>query len=383
MTTVTRPTPAASLRAAERVALVVAAVGIAASAAGIFVEGREAFFRAYLVAVMLWIEVAFGCLGIQMLHVLSGGGWGQLIRRPIHAASSTMPLCFALFAPLLLGLSTLYPWARPEEVAADALLQHKAPYLNAPFFVARAVAYFALWSAIAFVLFRQARRRRGGVGKGVVAGPGILACGLTMTFASMDWMMSLDPHWYSTMFGAIVVVGSLLGGMAFSIVAVVTETPEGELPLDRLHDLGNLLLVFTMLWAYLSFSQYLIIYAGNTAEDVPFYVYRTERGWEQIARALIVLHFAVPFTVLLTRRTKRSPRALRAVAVGMLIMRVVELFWFIAPSVGGHELRVGLLDVAAPVGVGGIWVLWFMRRMRAFSAPVTPASSAVAAGGAT
>jgi hypothetical protein len=361
----------------ERIALIVATVGLLACAAGIFVEGQEAFFRAYLVAVVFWIEISFGCLGIQMLHVLTGGGWGQLARRPLHAASSTMPLCAALFAPLLFGLPKLYPWARPELVAADALLQHKAPYLNAPFFIARAAFYFAVWSAIALVLFRQAMARKAGVGKKVVAGPGILACALTMTFASIDWVMSLDPHWYSTLFGALVIVGSLLSGMAFNIVTVVTEADEGEVPRDRLHDLGNLLLVFTMLWAYLSFSQYLIIYAGNTAEDVPFYYHRTEGGWQQVALGLIVLHFAVPFTVLITRRTKRSPRALRAVAVGMLVMRLVELFWFIAPNFG-HGLRVGLLDVAAPLGVGGLWVLWFMRRLRAVSTPAIATHSVAA-----
>jgi hypothetical protein len=313
-----------------------------------------------------------------MLHVLTGGGWGQLARRPLHAASSTMPLCAALFAPLFFGLPKLYPWARPEAVAADALLQHKAPYLNAPFFVARAGLYFAVWSVIALVLFRQARVRKAGVGKKVVAGPGILASALTMTFAAIDWVMSLDPHWYSTMFGALMIVGSLLCGMAFSIVAVVTEAGEGEVPRDRLHDLGNLLLVFVMLWAYLSFSQYLIIYAGNMAEDVPFYVHRTEGGWQEIALALIVLHFAAPFTVLITRRTKRSPRALRAVALGILAMHLVEIFWFIAPNSTGGKLRVGLLDVAAPLGVGGVWALWFMRRLRAFSTPARAGRPAAA-----
>jgi hypothetical protein len=185
------------------------------------------------------------------------------------------------------------------------------------------------------------------------------------------------------MFGALMIVGSLLCGMAFSIVATVTEAGEGEVPVDRLHDLGNLLLVFVMLWAYLSFSQYLIIYAGNTAEDVPFYVHRTEGGWQQIALALIVLHFAAPFTVLITRRTKRSPRALRAVALGILAMHLVEIFWFVAPNFTGGKLRVGWLDVAVPVGVGGVWVLWFMRRLRAFSAPALAARPVATAGRAT
>jgi hypothetical protein len=217
-------------------------------------------------------------------------------------------------------------------------------------------------------LFQRAKRRTGKESAGrsmrKVAGIGILASGLTMTFAAIDWLMSLDPHWFSTMFGLLVVVGSMLGALCFSIV-VVTSEGDDDISKDRLHDLGKLLLVFVMLWAYLSFSQYLIIYAGNMAEDVPFYVHRAHGGWQHVALGLIVLHFAVPFVVLLTRRTKRSPKALRAVAIGILAMRFVELFWFVAPNFHGQRIRVGLLDVAAPIGIGGLWLFYFSRRLRA------------------
>ena len=371
----------------ERAALAVGGLGLGACAIGAVVAGPDAFFHAYLVGVIFWLEVAFGCLGIQMIHGLTGGGWGVLARRPLHAASSTLPALAVLFVPLLFGLPRLYPWARPELVAHDALLQHKAPYLNATFFTVRAALYFALWSGIALVLFdigrarpgkeRPSRRQR------LISGPGILASALTMTFAAIDWVMSLDPHWYSTMFGALLVVGSLLGGMAFSIVTVTSETRDDQVPIGRLHDLGNLLLVFTMLWAYLSFCQYLIIYAGNMAEDIPFYVHRTEGGWQHVAQGLIVFHFAVPFVVLITRRTKRSPRALRAVALGILFVHLVEIFWFVAPNFYGPDMHVSGMDLCAPVGIGGLWMYWFSRRLRAFSVPVIAAPPGAAAGGTT
>lgn len=368
----------------ERTALAVGVAGVGASAVGALVVGPDAFFHAYLVGVIFWLEIAFGCLGIQMIHGLTGGGWGMLARRPLHAGSSTLPAVGVLFIPLLLGLSRLYPWARPEVVAHDPLLQHKAPYLNVSFFVARAALYFVVWSGIALALFTISRARgekEPGRRQRMISGPGILASALTMSFAAIDWVMSLDPHWYSTMFGALLVVGSLLVGMAFSIVWITSDTSEKELSIDRLHDLGNLLLVFTMLWAYLSFSQYLIIYAGNMAEDVPFYVHRSEGGWQHVSLGLIALHFAVPFVVLITRRTKRSPRALRTVALGILFMHLVEIFWFVAPNFYGHDMHVHWMDVAAPIGVGGLWVFWFSRRLRAFSAPVIAAPAA--AGGAT
>jgi hypothetical protein len=355
----------------ERAALIAAGIGLLGSIAGGALSGADAFCQSYLVGVIFWVQIAFGCLGIQMLHGLTGGGWGLAARRPLHVASSTMPLLAVLFVPLFFSLPRIYPWARPEVVAHDELLQHKAAFLNVPFFAARTIGYFVLWSAIALLLFQRQRGKKPNTGPGrtarTLAGPGILACGVTMTFAAIDWLMSLDPHWSSTMFGLLVIVGSLLSGIAFCIVFVTTFRDEEAVSIDRLHDLGRLLLVFVMLWAYLSFSQYLIIYGANLAEEVPFYVHRQEGGWQQIALALIVLHFGVPFVVLLTRRTKRSPRALRAVAIGILAMRLVEIFWIAAPTFRGHHFEVRILDISAPVLLGGLWLFWFLRRLSAFA----------------
>ena len=364
----------------ERTALGAGAVGLAACGLGAIVSGPDQFFRSYLVGVLFWIAIAFGCLGIQMIHTLSGGAWGVLARKPLHAGSSTMPLCAVLFLPLLAGLPRIYPWARPELVQHDELLRHKALFLNVPFFAARTLLYFAVWSGLALALYRRAARRsnreRASRAMGVIAGPGLVASALTMTFAAIDWLMSLDPHWTSTMFGLLVIVGAMLAGMAFTIV-VVTSAAEGEeLVVGALQDLGNLMLVFVMLWAYFSFSQYLIIYAGNLAEETPWYLHRTAGGWQHLALGLILLHFCVPFTLLLSRRTKRNPSIIRVVALGLLGMRLVELYWFAAPNFYGHHLRVHWMDLAAPIGVGGIWLYWFSRRMTAFAAASVPATKA-------
>ncbi|HEY4120589.1 MAG TPA: hypothetical protein VGM56_22145 [Byssovorax sp.] len=354
-------------------------VGVAAAAAcagGAVVWGATAFFSAYLVAFLFWTEIAFGCLGLTMLHALTSGGWGKAARRPLSAGGATLPFVALSFVPVALGVRALFPWARPEVVAGDLVLEHKALYLNVPFFVARAVGYFALWSALALFFYRSTLRRGPDRGPSrrarTFAGPGLVACGVTMSFAAIDWVMSLEPHWFSTMVGALVVVGALLSAMAFAIVVVTSDAKEHECPTQALHDLGNLLLVFTMLWAYLAFSQYLLIYAGNIAEEVPFFVYRTEGGWQHVSLALIVLHFAVPFFVLLSRRTKRNPERLRAVAVFVLLMRLVELFWFVAPNFKGTALAVGPLDLLAPIAVGGVWFYAFVRRVRALDA-ATPA----------
>jgi hypothetical protein len=365
----------------ERNVLIGAAIGALGCAVGVAVSGLDQFFRSYLVGFVFWFGMAFGCLCIQMLHVLSGGAWGVLARKAFHAASSTMPVVALLFVPLLLGLRALYPWANPEVVAHDELIQHKAAYLNPAFFIGRSVFYFAVWSVLALALYRRAARRgsreRASRTMRIIAGPGILACMLTMTFAAIDWMQSLDPHWVSTMFGALIIVGALLSSMAFTIVVVTSErrTKDDPLPIPALHDLGNLLLVFVLVWAYFSFSQYLIIYAGNMAEDSAWFVHRTEAGWQHIALALIVLHFAVPFLVLLSRRTKRSPQTIRAVAIGVLIMRLVELYWFVAPNFSGDHgsghagptpIHLHWMDLCAPMLIGGIWLFWFSRRFSAF-----------------
>ena len=355
-----------------RTALVVGLLGLGASGAAAAAFGIRAFFSAYLVAFVIWLGVAFGALGFELIHALAGGRWGRFARRSLHAAMSTLPIFAVFFVPLALCAKEVYPWADAGRVATDAVLQHKSGYLNVPFFIARAVAYFAVWTLIAVVLYRRSVKRGPAAGSSramrVIAGPGVVASALCMTFATIDWLMSLEPHWFSTMFGLLIIAGSMLSGVAFQLLAItqLARRAGAEVERDPLHDLGNLMLVFVMVWAYFSFSQYLIIYAGNTAEDIPWYLRRSEGLWQTLALGLILLHFCVPFVVLLSRRSKRSPQIIAIVALCMLVMRVVEVFWFVAPNFYAATFEPSMLTVIPTVlGIGGVWLFFFLRRYEA------------------
>lgn len=361
-----------ALGAIQRWALLAAAVGIAGCVAGFFID-REQLLRSYLVGHLYWLGIALGCLAIGMLHHLSRGAWGLVVRRVLEAATRTLPALAVLFVPVLFGLSDLYVWARPDAVAADELLQHKQPYLNPGFFIGRTVFYFAAWILVAWLLNRMslaqdrtgeprlARRMQ------VVSAPGLGLYALTATFASFDWLMSLDPHWYSTIYGVYFVGGHGLSAFAFlSVVALYLSRRE---PLSRalaprhFHDYGKLMLAFVMLWAYFAFSQFLIIWSGNLPGEITFYLARLAGGWQWVGLALVVAHFALPFVLLLSRSLKRRGRTLAAVALLVLVMRWVDLHWQVAPVFAPGSITFHWLDPAAVLAVGGLWVALFAREL--------------------
>ena len=367
----------ASLASLKRLGFCALVVGIAASALCLMIAFRDPaqFFRSYLLGYLFWIAIPVGGLAVLMLHHLTGGGWGFLIRRVLEAAARTLPLLGLLLVPLLFNLGELYPWARPETIAADEILRRKTPYLNVSFFVLRAVFYFAVWGLLALCLSRwslwqdrendsrpTSRLQR-------ISGPGLILLLFTITFASVDWVMSLDPHWYSTIFGFLFIVGDVLATLAFAvcIIAVLAHyRPFSDLASPaRLHDLGNLMLTFVLLWAYIAFSQYLIIWLGNLPEESAWYVVRTRAGWAVVPVLLITFHFALPFALLLARRTKRGLRQLTAVAGLLLFMRLIDLFWLLAPSFHRSQLQIHWMDVAAPVAIGGLWLAVFSWQLRA------------------
>jgi hypothetical protein len=378
----TLPVPAA-LGRMERRGLVVGAVFLLALAAGLVLD-RAQFLRSYLFAFVFWLGIAVGCLGLAMLNQLTGGLWGVVPRRLHEAAASTIPFLGLAFVPVLLGVGSIYVWAGPEG-AADANVQSKAVYLNVPFFVGRAVFYFLVWSVLASLLSRwslrqdeqpdpaRAERLQG------ISGVGLVLLSLTTTFAAFDWGMSLAPHWFSTMYGVLYIVGWTLSALAFTIVvmALLSREPPFDAALAPItfQDLGKLLLTFTMLWAYVNFSQFLIIWSGNLTSETPFYVRRFQGGWAPIAVVLLLFHFAFPFALLLSRPLKRSARALAAVAVLMLGMRLLDHFWLVGPDLIGHgglavPLRVHWMDVAATIGIGSLWLSLFARQAR--RRPVLP-----------
>jgi hypothetical protein len=357
---------------ARNISLVVGAIGLGLCVLGALFS-RPQFFQAYLFAYVFWLGIALGCLGIIMLHNLSGGGWGVAIRGLLESGMNTLPLLALLFLPLLFGLPHLYEWARPEVVAKDPFLQHKAAYLNLPFFIVRAALYFALWIGAAIWMTRWSRkageadvaaaaRLRG------VSGPGLVVYVLTITFASIDWIMSLEAHWYSTIFGVHFLGGHGLAALAFAILfstLLTRDVPDAEnIPAAYRLDLGNLLLGFVMLWAYFALSQWLIIWSGNLPEEAVWYTHRNQGGWEWLARLLVVFHFFVPFLLLLSRRNKRRAEFLALIAATILVMRLADIFWYTVPAFRPGQFSLHWLDIAAPVGLGGIWLADFLRQLQ-------------------
>jgi len=378
-------------------ALVVGLVALVLCALGAFVN-LAGFWRAYLVGYMFWTGVSVGSLAIIMLHHLSGGGWGVVIRRPLEAAARTLPVMVVLFIPIVVALFThqLYPWTVPEEADLE-IIKHKAIYLNIPFFLGRTVFYFAMWGLLAYFLSkwsleqdgtddpRERRRLKNKLQN--LSGPGILLFGLTVTFAAVDWVMSLEPEWFSTIYGLLIMVGWGLTSLGFAIVVTVMLAKDEHLEYvyqpRHFHDHGKLLLAFVMLWAYFSFSQFLIIWSGNLPEEIPWYMRRLFGGWGYVAVLLVIGHFALPFVLLLSRDLKRRGRTLVLVALLVLLMRIVDLFWTIAPSAlamphhtGGTE-HSAMADAVAyalnfvtPVFIGGVWLWWYARELR--SRPLLP-----------
>jgi len=332
------------------------------------------FFRSYLVAFLFWSGIPLGCLVVLMLHYLVAGGWGFLIRRPLESGIRTFPLVALLVVPILLGIPLLYQWAHPETVAGDPLLQHKQIYLNVPFFIARTIAYFAIWIVLSRTLNRWSDEQdRAGIPSAArrlyaLSGPGIIVYALTATFASLDWVMSLEPDWFSTIYSAVFMAGQVLSALAFvtaMLMLLVSAKPISEIASEQhLIDLGNMVLTFVILWAYMAFSQFLIIWSGNLSDEIGWYVHRIRGGWQWVAILIIAGHFALPFLLLLSREIKQQARYLTLLAAALLIMRYVDMIWNVDPAFDRASLRIHWMDPVAAVGVGGIWVAVFVAQLK-------------------
>lgn len=369
--------PPDSLKAIRSKAWIVGSLGVGASAIG-FLAQRQQFFQSYLVAWVFWISITLGCLAIMMLQHLTGGGWGLMVRRTLEAATRTLPLLTILFLPILLGLEDIYVWARPE-AANDPLIQHKASYLNPTAFAIRSLVYLGIWTFFAWALSRLSLKQDQTGDPGlfrrmqVYSAPGLVVFSLLATFASIDWLMSLDPHWYSSIFGVYFIIGTGVAGFAFvSIVALYLSQRQplaGTIQPKHFHDYGKLLLAFVMLWAYMGVSQLLIIWSGNLPEEVPWYLHRVQGGWKWVSISLVLLHFVLPFVLLLSRDFKRNARFLAGVSLMVLLMRWVDIFWLAAPTFHHHPAG-HWLDIATMAGIGGIWVAVFVGQLA--SRPLLP-----------
>ncbi|MCZ7570840.1 MAG: hypothetical protein M5U01_19950 [Ardenticatenaceae bacterium] len=368
----TRPAPPAFDRI-QRGALIVGIVGIALLIVGAVLSPAQ-FFRSYLVGYLFWLGIALGCLAIVMLHYLSGGTWGAVLRRFLESGTKTIPLMALLFVPLVFGLPYLYVWARPEAVAKDELLQYQSLYLNIPFFLIRAAIYFVTWGVLVYFLNKWSAEQDRTADPEVtrhlrlLSAGGEVLFGLTATFAFIDWVMSLEPHWFSTIYSAMVTMGDVLGAFAF-VIAVVALLANweafAEVTTPRLwNDFGSLLLAFVMIWAYLAFSQFMLIWAGNLTDEIPWYLRRINFGWQWVALLVVLFHFALPFALLLSRDLKRNAQQLAMVAIVIVVMHLIDTFWLVEPAFTETGLRVHWLDVVAPVGLGGIWIAVFVWQLK-------------------
>jgi len=372
-------TPPASLDRLRQRSLIVGVAGLAAAGLGAFLSPGP-FFHSYLLAFLFWLAAALGGLALSMLHHMSGGGWGVVLRRIFEAAARTLPWMALFFVPIAFGMTHLYPWTDQGLVAGDEILTQKAAYLNTPFFLARAAVYFAIWCGLALTLSRwSAEQDRTGDPvlaermQRVSAG-GLVIYVLSMTFASIDWAMSMEPHWFSTMYGFLFVIGQAIMGLSIAIIVarrLSKEAPmSGVYHAGHFHDFGKLLFAFSMVWAYLAFCQFLIIWSANLPEEIPWYQHRLHHGWEYVAVVLVACHFIVPFVVLLARKTKRNSTILARMAMWLIAARFLDLFFLIGPEARPEGLSLNWIDLAAVIGIGGIWVSLFIGNLK--SRPLLP-----------
>jgi len=374
----------------EKRALVVGVLGLIGCILGMIAD-KETFFRSYLLGFLVVLGLSLGSLGLLMLQHLTGGHWGILIRRPLESATRVLWLVAVFFLPLATwGMQYLYKthvvsgetrigWLdAPKRPAEGSLSAMQEWWLTHYAVIGRAVLYFAIWIGLALLfnslsakqdVNKEDRKLRATIK--FFAGPGIILYVFAMSFMAIDWAMSLSPHWASTIYGFMFVAGQAISAMALMIITVVmlsrSEPFSHFIQQRHLHDLGKLLFAFNMLWAYFSFSQLLIIWSGNQPEEITFYHDRLQGTWGVIAVGVLVLHFFLPFLVLLSHDVKRNPNLIKIVAGWMIAMRVLDLFWLTQPEFfsSPFEKPISLLwDAAALFGLGGLWLWFFAMQLK-------------------
>ncbi len=362
-------------------ALGIGGIGLIVWAVGLYFSPEQAL-RSWLLGFIFWAGIGIGSIGVLILQYLTGGAWGVVIRRVVEAGSRTLPIIFVLWLPMAIGLTSLYEWThlRPDDYA----MQERGWFMTPESWILRSVIYFALFGVIVYLLnkwgglqdktdnYEDAEKF---LGKATAfCGPIMVIYALIVTFAVVDWVMMLDPHFFSTMWGLLFVAGWALSCFCFSVVLLAYLSDKA--PMNRVlgfrhfHDLGKLMLALVMVWAYFNFSQFLIIWSGNIPEETGWYITRMSGGWGVIGVALVLLHFAFPFLLLLRQDLKRKAKMLASVAVFILLMRLIDMFYLIGPNprIDTHGLEQGAfviswLDFVAPIAVGGIWLWYFFGQL--------------------
>jgi len=328
------------------------------------------FYPAYLIAYTFWVSIMLGGLFLTLLHHVSYSVWSTVLRRIFESTAMTVVVMIILFIPILLEMQQIYPWSRSEVLAGDKLLQMKTGYLNESFFMIRSAVYFIVWIILAFILYktslrqdqkhnpRQIRTFR------MISAPGMILFAITITFAAFDWLMSLDPHWYSTIFGLYIYAGSFLSGLAFITLAGLFLRSQnllrGVITVEHYHDLAKLMLAFTIFWGYMAFSQYFLIWYANIPEETIFFRHRWEGDWKYISLLLVFGQFLVPFLGLMTRAAKRNFSFLTFISIWLLIMHFFDLYWIVAPNFKVYEFNLSVIDLIIFMAVGGIFISFFM-----------------------
>ena len=374
------PRFAALLNRVQFIALGLGIVALGASALGGALGNPQQFFFSYLFAYLFWLGLSLGCFVVTMIHLLTGGRWGYPTRRFLEAGYLVLPLMLVLLIPVFLGLHALYPWARPAEVAAEKALQQLHVYENGAAYIARQIFFLAVFIGLAvylrlWSLQQDATQDAAPTRKArTLSGPGIVVYGLLGTFATVDWIMSLEKQWYSTMLAVIVLIGQILTAYAFSVLLLTMFRQQPEIAkvvnTTHYHHLGNLLLTFVLFWTYVSFGQLLIIYSGDLPHELAWYLHRIAHSWKLVIGAVALFHFFLPFFLLLFRTVKRHVISLTILAAMLFIMHLVDTYWLVMPTFHPDGVSVSWMDFTAPIGVGGLWVSWFLWRLKA--APLLP-----------
>jgi hypothetical protein len=357
----------------QKRALACGVIGLVVTVALGFTNWQQ-FFRSYLVAFVYWMVFAMGCLAILQLHHMTGGRWGLPIRRILEAGTRTIPVMTVLFVPVLFGMSRLYPWMQPDSLGDDPAGNFRRLYLSPHFFIVRAVIYFAIWNLLAALQNKWSAEqdRTGDLAlkdrMSSLAAPGTILWALSWSWAMIDWVMTLEPTWYSSIYGMVFMVIACLGALSFSVIMLRMlndyEPLRDSYDPYRLNDIGNLMLTFTLLWTYMSFAQFLIIWSGNLKQEIPWYMTRAFGRWAVIAAGLLVFHFFVPFFILLQRRVKRRLERLSVLAAWMMVITLVDVYWLVVPSFEKAGPQIHLLDIFALVGIGGVWVATYMAQLK-------------------
>ncbi len=368
-------------------ALAVGVLGTGATVAGYFIAGPEQFFQSWLIAFLYVLAFAVGGLGFLMIHHLVAGRWSFVLQRPYEAAARTFPLILILFIPLLFGMEYLYSWVNPEAHHNHLLVElvhAKSMYLNVPDFQLRAVIYFAVWIGLTLLLTRWSRKQDASHGlveaeaygrkMRMLSGIGLVIFGLASTFAAFDWVMSVEPMWYSAIYGALIMMGQGLSLLCLLAIVAYKLSADKEygaaIGSQQYHDIGNMMFAFLILLTYMAVGEYIILWSGNLPEEVEHYILRDHAPWTQLALAMAVLHFAIPFALMLLKENKRNPKRLVKIAFFLLLMRGADYFWLVMPVLRQQNPHLHWMDVVAPIGLFGIWFYVFLGSLK--SRPLLP-----------